>query len=155
MCEALLINTHEMTMPDYEVEWEKIQRKEALESGVVEIMSLEERLGAYRKTKRETQKRGSLLSRIPLLNIFFKAPATPADDVSEIVDDIDHIKTEIDEEKAAEEARSAADNAAESDDGKADPDAAEQPEQPEQPDSEQSAQPTERSDQEGDSRKED
>ena len=67
MCEALLINTHEMTMPDYEVEWEKIQRKEALESRIVEIMSLDERLGAYRETKKDDKKRGSLLSRIPLI----------------------------------------------------------------------------------------
>ena len=152
MCEALLIHTHEMTMPDYEVEWEKIQRKEALESAVVEIMSLDERLGAYRKTKRETQKRGSLLSRIPMLNIFFKAPETPADDVSEIVDDIAQIKAETDEEESAEEARNAAENAVGNGDGKADPDAAEQPEQP---DSEQSTQSDERSDQDGDSRKDD
>ena len=152
MCEAILIQKHEMTMPGYDTEWEKIQRKEALESRIVEIMSLDERLGAYRATKKDDKKRGSLLSRIPLIKIFFKAPATPADDVSEIVDDIDHIKTEIDEEKAAEEARSAAENAAESDDDNADPDAAEQPKQP---DSKQSAQPNEQSDHEGDSQKED
>ena len=77
MCEALLINTHEMTMPGYDTEWEKIQRKEALESRIVEIMSLDKRLDAHRETKKDDKKNGPLLSRIPLLNIFFKAPATP------------------------------------------------------------------------------
>ena len=148
----LLIQKHNMTMPGYDTEWEKIQRKEALESRIVEIMSLYERLGAYRETKKDEKKRGSLLSRIPLLKIFFKEPETPADDVSEMVGDIDQMKTELDKEKAAEEARSATENPTESDDDITDPEAAEQPQQP---DSEQSAQPDERSDQDGNSRKDD
>ena len=158
MCEALLIQKHDMTMPGYDTEWEKIQRKEALESRIVEIMSLDKRLDEHRETKKADKKNGPLLSRIPILNIFFKAPETPADDVSEIVEDIDQIKTELDEEEkaAAEEARKTADkiddNPIDSDDENADKDAAEQPQQPE---SEQSAQPDERSDQEGESRKED
>ena len=156
MCEALLIHTHEMTTPDYEVEWEKIRKKEALESRVVEIMSLDERLGAYRNTKKDDKKRGSLLSRIPILNIFFKAPEAPADDVSEIVDDIAQIKAQTNTGESTEEARNAAENtaanAAENGDDNAAQDASEQPEQE---DSEQSAQPDERSDQDGNSRKDD
>lgn len=111
MCEAILIGTHKLTMPGHEIPWTTFQFKEALETRIEEIKSLDERLEPHRQKASET-KEGlpiirnitPMLANVPFLSRFATEPPPPPESVSELDENLAEITEAAEREKAEKEA---------------------------------------------------